>query len=266
MQGFIAAVAAFLALVGPASAQLAVFEKYDAANTQTVDNSAWAKFLSAYVVPGAQGKPALVRYGSVSAEDKAALKGYIQSLEALKPTTLNKSEAFAYWVNLYNAHTVALILDNYPVKSIRDIKSGLVSLGPWGRKVATVEGVSLSLDEIEHKILRAYFNDNRVHFAVNCASIGCPDLKASPWTGATLEADLDAAAKLYVNSPRGVAISGGKIKASSIFKWFVADFGGKDQTVIAFWTQHAAPALKTQLASAKKIDSYAYDWALNETK
>jgi hypothetical protein len=248
-----------------AAADLSKFKTFGPAGAAAVDNSRWAAFLGAYVVAGPSG-PNLVRYGAVAPADKASLAAYVEGLEAIDPTTLARDEAFAYWVNLYNAITVRLILDNYPVTSIREIKSGLVSFGPWGRTVATVAGVELSLDDIEHKILRAYFGDNRVHYAVNCASIGCPDLRAEPWTGEDLSADLDAAARAYVNSPRGARLDGGRIVVSSIYRWFKEDFGGSDAGVLAHLKEYAAPDLKAQLGAAAKIDGHDYDWRLNEPR
>jgi hypothetical protein len=247
-----------------ARADVSAFLKFDPASTVSIDHGAWNAFLSAYVVEGRDGGPNLVRYGAVSSADKAALGAYIAALERASPASLNRAEAFAYWVNLYNAVTVKLILDKYPVKSIRSIKSGLVSFGPWDLKLVTVQGQALSLNDVEHKILRAYFKDSRVHFAVNCASIGCPDLRSKAWTAAALDADLDAAARAFINSPRGVSVEGGKVKASSIFKWFAKDFGANSAAVLAYFSKYAAPKLKDGLSGAARIDSYVYDWTLNE--
>lgn len=256
----------FLVAAAPAAAQdLSKFGPNEASGVVSVDHSKWAAFLKTYVVPGTQG-PNLVRYGAVSSADKAALSAYVAALEGVDPTKLDRDEAFAYWANLYNALTVRLILENYPVKSIREIKSGLISIGPWGRKVATVGGVVLSLDDIEHKILRAYFGDDRVHYALNCASLGCPDLGAEPWAAAGLDEALDAAARRFVNSPRGVASKSGQIVASSIYKWFSEDFGASPAEILAYLAGYADGDLKIALQAAKKIEKYQYDWALNDAK
>ena len=202
--------ALFAVFAGRAFAAPEAFHRTDPASTTVVDHGAWSAFLATYLVPGADGSANLVRYGSVSAADRASLKAYIDALETVSPTRLNRDEAFVYWVNLYNALTVDVILDHYPVKSIREIKSGLVSLGPWGRKLVTIDGEALTLNDVEHGILRAHFKDPRVHFAVNCASIGCPDLKGEAWTAATLGADLDAAARAkFANWKRSESVPGG---------------------------------------------------------
>lgn len=257
-----------LAFAAPArAADVEKFKSFSAESAAVVDHHLWAAFLSAYVrAPAALGAPALVAYGAVTPADRASLKAYVESLERVRPETLNHDEAFAYWANLYNAATVSLILDHYPLKSITKIKTSLISFGPWDMTAATVDGVALSFNDIEHKILRAGFHDNRVHYALNCASLGCPDLKATPWAAATLNADLDAAARNYVNSPRGVAVANGKVSASSIYKWFGEDFGGDDAGRLAHFRRYANPPLKAALEKAEKISDYSYNWSLNEAK
>ncbi|MBY0422188.1 MAG: DUF547 domain-containing protein, partial [Parvularculaceae bacterium] len=258
----------FAALFAPArAADLSRFSRFDSASTTVIDHSAWTAFLARHVkAPAAPGEPARVAYAAATSEDKAALAAYLDTLQAVRPTTLRREEAFAYWINLYNAATVKLILDNYPVSSIMKIRGRLFSIGPWDRKAATVEGVDLSFNDIEHKILRAYFNDNRVHYALNCASIGCPDLKAEAWTAASLDADLDAAARRYVNSPRGVRVENGKLVASSIYQWFGGDFGGTDEGRLAHFRRYADPSLAAALAGATSVRGYGYDWKLNEAR
>ena len=121
-------------------------------------------------------------YAAVTQADRTALKTYLKDLQAVRVTTLPRRAQMPFWINLYNALTVEVILDNYPVKSIRDIKSGLFSSGPWSTELVRVEGHDLSLDDIEHEILRPIWKDKRIHYAVNCASIGCPNLAAKAYT------------------------------------------------------------------------------------
>ena len=167
----------------PASASAEDFKKFGVpakGSTQAAEHSAWTVLLQKYVVAGADGLNR-VRYAAFKSEAQPALKAYVKALEATKVTALDRAGQFAYWANLYNAKTVDIILDAYPVKSIKDISLGggvvaTITGGPWKAKVLNVEGQSLSLDDIEHKILRVYFKDPRVHYAVNCASFGCPNL------------------------------------------------------------------------------------------
>ena len=156
-----------------------------------------------------------LRYGDVTKTDKGALDGYIARLEKLPISDYGRNAQKACWINLYNALTVKVVLDHFPVKSIKDISlssglfGGLFGGGPWEAKLATVEGEKVSLDDIEHRILRPIWRDNRVHYAVNCASIGCPNLQAEPFTAENLERLLDRGAREYVNHSRGVAFADG---------------------------------------------------------
>jgi Protein of unknown function, DUF547 len=132
-------------------------------------------------------------------------------------------------------------------------------------KRVTVEGRELSLDEIEHSILRPTFRDPRVHYSVNCASIGCPNLRPKAWHAETLDADLDAAARAYVNHPRGASIgSDGGLTVSSIYSWFKADFGGTDAGVIAHFKKFAEPDLAKRLEMVSGIGADSYDWGIND--
>jgi hypothetical protein len=155
------------------------------------------------------------------------------------------------------------------VKSIRDISLGgglvaALSGGPWKAKVVKIQGVELSLDDIEHGILRPVFKDPRVHYAVNCASISCPNLRTEASIGAKLNQQLDSAARDYVNSPRGVRFENGRPVISSIYVWYEDDFGGTDQGVLDHLRRYAAPPLERRLAGVKSIGKDAYDWGLND--
>lgn len=206
-----------------------------------------------------------------AAPDMAALAAWIAAAAARRPSTVPRAEAFAFWANLYNALTLKVVLDHYPVRTIRDIRSTGVPFdlrqfgGPWRTRLVTIEGRRMSLDDIEHETMRPTFRDPRVHYAVNCASIGCPNLRPRAFRAATLEAELDDAARAFVNHPRGVTVlADGRLRVSSIYHWFKEDFGGTDAGVIAHLRRHAAPSLASRLAAATSIADHAYDWALND--
>jgi hypothetical protein len=177
----------------------------------------------------------------------------------------NRAEQEAYWINLYNAATVDLILSRYPVASIRDINisPGLFSRGPWGAKLLAIEGEKVSLDDIEHRILRPIWKDNRIHYAVNCASLGCPNLQPPAYTAANMESLLERGAKEYVNHPRGVAIKDGKLRVSSIYVWFKEDFGGSPEGLMEHWRKYADAALAKRLQTYSGGLEHDYDWNLN---
>jgi Protein of unknown function, DUF547 len=231
------------------------FSKNDPKATMTVDHSAWQSILGRYVEPSPGGIN-LFAYGRVSTADRKKLKSYLAALQRVKVTALKPDEQRAFWM-----------LDHYPVKSIRDISlSGFFTVGPWKKELVAVEGRRLSLDNIEHDILRKVWHDPRVHYAVNCASMGCPNLMAKPFAGTTLDRMLTQGARDYVNHPRGARVSGDKLYLSQIYSWYRKDFGTTDAEVIRHIAMYAEPKLKKQLAGIDKIAGYDYDWSLNEAK
>ena len=225
----------------------------------------WGDILQKYTKEDPDG---LVRFDykklQASPQDMHRLAAYIEDLSAQKPSSFERKKAMAYWANLYNAATVLVVTENYPVSSILKIKSGFRA-GPWKRKLVTVEGQSLSLDNIEHDIMRPKFKTPLVHYMVNCASVGCPNLKPTPWRIDNLEPDLDEAARAYINSPRGASVKDGNITASKIFKWYKQDFGGNQAGVLAHIRQYANPELLAALDGKTRIKSYVYDWTINNT-
>lgn len=229
-----------------------------------VDHGAWDRFLANYRRVGRDGI-ARIAYGRVTKPDHAALKRYIGALAAADVDRMTRPQQLAYWINLYNAATIDLVIDAYPVTSIKQVRGGLLARGPWTDKIVTVEGERLSLDDIEHRILRPIWRDPRIHYAVNCAALGCPDVAERAFTAARADAMLTAAARAFVNHPRGFRFAGNALVASSIFDWYAADFGGRDG-VLAHARRYANPALAARLAGKRRPDSYDYEWALNEVR
>jgi hypothetical protein len=246
------------------------WQKHDAANIQKIDHTLWTRFLKHYVVAPHPSGINRVRYQAVTPEDLKNLRAYLQSMQALSISSYRRAEQKAYWINLYNAVTVDVILSRFPVASIRDINisPGLLARGPWGAKLLTVEGEKLSLDDIEHRILRPIWKDNRVHYAVNCASLGCPNLQPVAFTGENIEALLEKAAAEFINHARGVAIKKGRLEVSSIYVWFQEDFGRDAEELMEHWQTYAGPVLAEALEKYSGGLSHDYDWRLNgvETK
>jgi hypothetical protein len=241
------------------------FETDNPASEVQLDNTSWQSFLDRYVVRGAGGIN-LVRYVAVTSQDRGALDGWLETMSHIDPADLTRDQQFAWWVNLYNALTVRLILDHYPIASIRDIdKFRLGSRGPWNDVLIEVRGHGLTLDNIEHDILRPLWNDARIHFVVNCASLGCPDLARQALSARDLEAQLEAAAASFINHPRAVLVSNGRLTVSSLFKWYREDFGGAGDAGLITWLgRYADPDLAADLAGMTRISKYHYDWDLND--
>lgn len=233
-----------------------------AAADDTALHQPWDDILGTYVVESEDGLNRF-QYGALqaNASDVAKLDNYLETFADFDFDSLNGDEQFAAYANIYNALTVKHIVGRYPVKSIR---SGYI-VGPWKRVFTTVEGEEVSLDHIEHEILRVEWDDPRVHYAVNCAAISCPNLQTDAWFGETLDEDLDRAARAYVNDPRGVTIRrNGTLQVSTIYKWFREDFGGSNDRVIDHLLEYAEPELATQIEAKRRITKHEYDWSLND--
>jgi hypothetical protein len=257
-----------LAQAAPKAELWARWQKQEPASKQKIDHSAWDRFLKRYVVASHPSGIHRVRYQAVTPEDSKNLRGYLKSMHGVAISNYNRTEQKAYWINLYNALTVDLILSRFPVASIRDINisPGLLVRGPWGAKLFTVESEKISLDDIEHRILRPIWKDNRVHYALNCASLGCPNLQPVAYTGDNIEAFLERGAKEFINHPRGVAIQKGKLQVSSIYVWFQEDFGGAAEELMEHWQRYADAKLAEALGKYSGGLSHDYDWRLNRAE
>ncbi len=237
---------------------------HDPGAAAQLNHAAWDYILDTYLRRA--GTAQLFDYGSVTPQDKAVLDDYVERLAGVPIGRYARSEQLAFWINLYNAVTVKVVLDNYPIDSIREVDSVFRLGGPWDEKRVIVEGEKLSLDDIEHRILRPIWRDARLHYALNCAAKGCPDLAPAAFTSENTEALLDAGARAYINDGRGVRLGDGGLIVSSIFKWYREDFGGSDAGVLAHLKRYAEPGLRAKLAAVKKIKGYSYDWALNDVR
>jgi len=221
-----------------------------------VDNTLYAQLLSKHVHKGR------VDYSGFKT-DEQILDQYLDQLSRTDPGTLSRTARFAFYINVYNAFTIKLILTKYPgINSIKEI--GSFFSGPWDKKFIPLNGRTVTLDHIEHEILRPQFKDPRVHVAINCASKGCPPLRSEPYEPETLEAQLDEQARAFINSPRFNRFKEGTLYLSRIFKWFKEDF---NDNPLPFVRQYAAPPLAHHLSGTGqdiRISYLDYDWSLNQ--
>ncbi|MFT5718450.1 MAG: hypothetical protein ACI9T7_002657 [Oleiphilaceae bacterium] len=241
----------------------------DETNKTIIEHRLWQNILDKYLVSNASSGVNLFDYKQVSSIDKLTIEKYLKNLQVKDPRTYNKAVQKAYWINLYNALTVQLILDNYPVESITKLGDKFFSFGPWDDEATKVAGAALSLNDIEHKILRPIFKDPRIHYAVNCASYSCPDLSSQAFTSSNTEQLLEKGAHDYINHQRAVMFEGNDLLLSSIYDWYLVDFGDNSASLLKHLMQYAAGDLKQKLiifdVKSDNIDHH-YDWQLNEVK
>lgn len=197
-------------------------------------------------------------------QDKARLEAYLKTISSNAPdrNSWSENEQLAYWINAYNAFTVKLIVDNYPVESIRDLGPALkipLIKDVWHYKFFSIGGQESSLDEIEHGILRKEFEEPRIHFAINCASVSCPPLLNEAFVPGKLESQLDKVAKSFINDSSRNKIAKDRIEISSIFSWFKGDFT-KNGSLIDFLNRYS----DTIISSNAKVSHLDYNWNLNE--
>ena len=220
-----------------------------------LDHSIYANLLNKYVHQGN------VDYRGFKMEE-SKLDQYLKVLENVDSKRLSRNEQFAFYINAYNAWTIKLILSGYPgIKSIKDL--GNILKTPWKKKICRIDGDVITLDDIEHNILRPRFKDPRVHFAINCAALSCPPLWSQPFLGSTLDRQLDDATRAFINNPKRNYLKGNTLYVSRIFKWFGKDF---NDDVIGFFLKYADGNLKKELEVKKnsiKIKYLNYDWSLN---
>ncbi len=230
--------------------------KESQSNSKPISHTGWDKLVQKHVT-----ETGVVNYQGFIA-DSVALSVYIKLLSSSHPNTKNWSEKerLAYWINAYNAFTVKLIIDHYPIKSIKDIKSGIPFVNSvWDIKFINIEGATYDLNNIEHSILRKRFEEPRIHFAINCASVSCPRLRTEAFFPETLEAQLTDQAHYFLKNPVKNIITQDKIQLSKIFSWFKGDFT-KQGSLIDFLNQYAPVKINPDTQK----ESLDYNWNLNE--
>ncbi len=212
-----------------------------------IDHGIWDALLQKHVSTSGD-----VDYKGFKNDEKELDKYLVQLAKKVPTKSDSKNATLAYWINAYNAFTVKLILENYPLKSIKDIKD------PWGKKFIDLEGKKYSLEGIENEILRK-MSEPRIHFAINCASESCPNLSNKAYTDSALDKQLDNAASSFINDKSKETITASKVEVSKIFDWFSDDFK-QNGSVIEYLNKYS----KTKIDKNAKISYKEYDWDLND--
>lgn len=253
-----------LALAGPKAKLIDFWTPSNEQNPASIDHSEWQEILHKRLDSSHPSGVNRFDYAAVSEAERLQLQAYLKGLQAIDIRDYSRAEQKAFWFNLYNALTVEVILQSYPVESITKLGKRFFSFGPWNDDVAEIAGQKLSLNDIEHGILRPIWPDNRIHYGVNCASIGCPNLAATAFTAANTDSLLDQAARDFVNHSRGVQFKRNKLLVSSIYHWYIEDFGNNDESLVEHLIQYAEQPLATQLRQFDGKIDHDYDWNLNE--
>lgn len=251
-----------LVMAAPASQYWAFWDKNNPGSSAVINHHLWQEILDSYLVLRPDGNR--FRYQSVSQEDRDKLNRYLMDMSSLDPRTYSEAEQKAYWINLYNALTVDLVLEHYPVKSITKI-GPWYRFGPWDMEITRVAGQELTLNDIEHRILRPLWDDSRIHYAVNCASLGCPDLSVTVFTAANTEQMLDELARRFIRQEKGMSWVDGRLTLSRIYEWYEQDFVDQEGVVLHL-RQFASRKDARRLKKYTGIIQYQYDWGLNELK
>ena len=194
--------------------------------------------------------------------DSVRLNQYLALLSQHHPNDKywTDEEKLAYWINLYNANTVKLVADNYPVESIKDIKPGISFVNSvWDIKFIDVETRTYDLNNIEHGIIRKHFDEPRIHFAVNCAAISCPKLQQRAYTAENLDNQLKNATYEFLGDSSKNKITEDKVQVSSIFKWYNGDFT-ENGSLVDYLNQYTS----VNISKEATIEYMDYDWALND--
>ncbi len=208
----------------------------------------WNLLLKKYVSPNGN-----VNYMEWKKQGEEQLDNYLSLLLKNPPQEFwTKGQKLAYWINTYNAFTVKLILDNYPVKSIRDIKN------PWKKEIYVNGDKKYSLEDIEHNILRK-MDEPRIHFAINCASKSCPKLENKAFTSYNINQELEKVTKDFLKDSSKNNITKDEIALSKIFLWFAEDFGDTNSLLLFIQKYTDTPITKST-----KLSYLTYDWDLNE--
>ena len=224
-------------------------------DSQPFTHEQWTNLLQKHVNPDGW-----VNYDGFI-KDSLQLNNYLQQIESNYPNekNWNREQILAYWINAYNAYTVQIVIRNYPVASIKDIKPGVAFLNSvWDIKFITIEGEQLDLNNIEHNILRK-MNEPRIHFAVNCASYSCPKLLNTAYEAATIDNQLNQQAIDFINDPKRNVITAEKADVSSIFNWFTGDFTN-DGSLKDFLNKYS----KVPITENTGINFLEYNWNLNK--
>lgn len=249
---------------GPAAPISGYWERHVTGSKRQVDHGPLAALLERYVIERSDGVH-LFAYGDLSPAERGSLDGYIHELAGFAIDSLDRREQYAFWLNLYNALVLRLVLSRYLVLSIHDIRFGIgpFGAGPFERELVAVLGQPLSLSDIRDRILWPIFKDPRLYYGLCDAAIGSPNLQRRVFTGERVDRMLDGAALDFVNHPRGVRSEGKDFVLSGLYERRAEAFGGSIAKVLEHVGSYATPGASSGLAGKLSV-RFEFDWSLND--
>jgi len=252
-------------MAAPKSELWPYWSAYQSQSSIKVDHQIWQALLSSYVLLSDDGIHR-VAYSEFDETAKAKLREYLDAMSRIAPTQLNRDEQLAYWINLYNAQTIQVVLDHPRKKSILSM-GPFFSRGPWDEPYLTIENKPVTLNDIEHRILRPIWQDHRLHYVLNCASIGCPNLSQTAYRATSIAQQMADAQIAFLQHPRAISFTDrGELQLTSLFDWYLADFAPDVYGLLAYLGVQRPDLAADLAAMASNADAkinYVYDWDLN---
>jgi len=255
-----------IANAAPKAKLIEFWNDREPSSTMQISHDAWQEILTAYVDDQHPSGINRFNYSAVTAGDALKLKNYLDYLQKMEPRQLNSEEAKAYWINMFNAILVDKVIDAYRSGSTRAVdrllNGGLRSSAGWGRDVAEVAMQSISLNDIEHGILRPIWNDPRIHFAITACTLGGANIQKTAFNGENNEELLEKARAEFFQHPRSVRVDGNRIVLNSVFDWYRSDFAPNRQALLTYIRQNVDQSKRQTLQGLTRT-SFDYNWNLN---
>ena len=243
----------------PKAEALPFWDDSEPSSGLTPDHLRWQKLLDKFVITGHPSGIHRLDYAAFGDADEEELRGYLAYLQQLDPRQLSKGRQKAYWLNLYNATMVLIVVVSQPSQSIRSVDRKNL----WVAERFSIAGQKLSLDNIMHGILRPLFNDERIHFALNLATLGSANINPLAYTGDNVEELIEQTARDFLKHPRAVDFSGDELILSRLFFWYESDFGSNLSELKNYLKQYQSPEFAEKIEASKRLD-YQFDWSLNK--
>lgn len=235
---------------------------YTEGSKRFINHGPWQRFLDTYAIESRDG--VVIAYDAVPTEGRVLLDSYLAFLQRIDWAQLDRREQLAAWINLHNAASVSIVLEQLPFRRVSYLKSPPVTeRGPFAERRFSVEGVPLSCEEIAHVVLRGRSTDPRILYTLHGASLGGPRIAKQAYRGRSINRQLDDAARRFVNMAEVVERHRGALRVSNLYRWFRSDFGGDDAAILAHLRRYANRDTKALIANARRIDGYQYDWDLD---